>query len=103
MNNNELRVFREALPDYILHLLATSKHKNQQSLIARIYGIYTVTMEDLVPVHLLLMSNSAQVSGNVQYCFDLKGSVINREVKKSEIQKGGTLKDVNLLNVSKEE
>jgi hypothetical protein len=49
------------------------------------------------------MANSAQVKGNVEYCFDLKGSIINREVKKSEIQKGGTLKDVNLLKVTKEE
>lgn len=98
MNNDELKVFKEALPDYVKHVL-----KNPGSLIARIYGVFTVTMEDLVPVHLLLMANSAQVKGNVEYCFDLKGSIINREVKKSEIQKGGTLKDVNLLKVTKEE
>jgi 1-phosphatidylinositol-4-phosphate 5-kinase len=98
MNDNELKLFRLALPDYVLHLA-----KNHGSLIARIYGVYTVTMEDLVPVHLLLMANSAQVKGSVEYCFDLKGSLINREVKKSEIKKGGTLKDVNLLKVTKEE
>ena len=98
MNDNELKLFRLALPDYVLHLA-----KNQGSLIARIYGVYTVTMEDLVPVHLLLMANSAQVKGSVEFCFDLKGSLINREVKKSEIKKGGTLKDVNLVKVTKEE
>lgn len=54
MNNNELRVFKKALPDYVHHVL-----KNPGSLIARIYGVFTVTMEDLVPVHLLLMANSA--------------------------------------------
>ena len=54
MNDNELKLFKLALPDYVLHLV-----KNQGSLIARIYGVYTVTMEDLVPVHLLLMANSA--------------------------------------------
>lgn len=54
MNNDELKVFKEALPDYVKHVL-----KNPGSLIARIYGVFTVTMEDLVPVHLLLMANSA--------------------------------------------
>jgi len=54
MNNNELKVFKKALPDYVKHVL-----KNTGSLIARIYGVFTVTMEDLVPVHLLLMANSA--------------------------------------------
>ena len=98
MNDNELKLFRLALPDYVLHLA-----NNQGSLIARIYGVYTVTMEDLVPVHLLLMANSAQVKGSVEYCFDLKGSLINREVKKSEIKKGSTLKDVNLIKITKEE
>lgn len=37
MNNNELRVFKSALPDYIQHI-----KKNPNSLIARIYGIFTV-------------------------------------------------------------
>ena len=72
-------------------------------MIARIYGIFTVRMENIVPVHLLLMANSAQVGGPLEFCYDLKGSIINRVVKKSEITKGGTLKDVNLLNIAKDE
>ena len=31
------------------------------SLLARIYGIFTVSMEDIVPVHLILMGNTVQV------------------------------------------
>ena len=58
-------------------------------------------MEDLVPVHLLLMSNSAQVGKDYELCFDLKGSIINREVPEHEIKPKGTLKDVNLLNMKK--
>lgn len=54
MNDNELRVFKKALPDYVQHI-----RQNPNSLIARIYGVFTVMMEYLVPVHLLLMSNSA--------------------------------------------
>jgi len=54
MNNKELAVFLDALPTYLFHL-----KKNPASLIARIYGIFTVRMENIVPVHLLLMANSA--------------------------------------------
>ena len=55
-------------------------------------------MEDIVPVHLLLMSNAAQAGKAIEYVYDLKGSIINREVKAVDIRPGGTLKDVNLLN-----
>ncbi len=76
MNNSELAVFRSALPKYLAFL-----RRNPNSLIARIYGIFTVRMEDIVPVHLLLMANSAQAGKNIENVFDLKGSIINREVK----------------------
>jgi len=54
MNNRELAVYLNALPKYMYHL-----RDNPNSLIARIYGIFTVRMENLVAVHLLLMANSA--------------------------------------------
>jgi len=55
MNNAELELFKKALPDYFLHC-----RKYRNSLIARIYGIFTVQMEDIAPVNLLLMANGAQ-------------------------------------------
>lgn len=75
MNDSEMKVFKEMLPQYINHL-----HKNKDSLLARIYGIFTVQMEDIYPVHILLMSNAAQAGKQVEKIFDLKGSIINREV-----------------------
>lgn len=54
MNNAELKVFRNCLPDYVMFL-----RENPDSMIARIYGVFTVQMEDITPVHLLLMSNAA--------------------------------------------
>lgn len=98
MNNHEMTVFQKMLPKYFEHL-----RQNPESLIARIYGIFTVRMEELVPVHILLMANAAQAGKNIEYVFDLKGSEINREVKESEITKGGTLKDQNMLKICKEE
>ena len=54
MNDNEMYIFKKILPEYLNHL-----KQNPNSLIARIYGIFTVNMEELVPVHILLMSNAA--------------------------------------------
>jgi hypothetical protein len=54
MNDNEMHIFKKILPEYLNHL-----KQNPNSLIARIYGIFTVNMEELVPVHILLMSNAA--------------------------------------------
>lgn len=77
--------------------------QNPDSLIARIYGIFTVQMEDITPVHILLMSNAAQAGKLVEKVFDLKGSIINREVKESDIKDTATLKDVNLQKLTKDE
>lgn len=60
-------------------------------------------MEEIVPVHILLMANSAQCGKLIEYCFDLKGSEINREVPEDEIKKGCTLKDQNMLKICKDE
>lgn len=85
-------MFIASLPDYFTFL-----NENRDSLMARIYGVFTVKMEDLTPVHVLLMSNAARVeSREIRGVYDLKGSIINREVK--GINPQGTLKDVNLIN-----
>jgi len=53
MYDNELKVFMHALPQYYEHL-----KKNPDSIIARIYGVFQVHMEDIVPVNLLIMANT---------------------------------------------
>lgn len=42
MNSSEKKVFIDSLPSYMQHL-----KQNPKSLIARIYGIFTVEMEDI--------------------------------------------------------
>lgn len=78
MYDDELKVFISALPSYFAHL-----NKNPESLIARIYGVFKVQMEDIVPVNLLLMANTIKHNNFewIQNVFDLKGSIINRQVK----------------------
>jgi hypothetical protein len=72
-------------------------------LLARIYGVYTVKMEDIEPVSLILMGNSKKAeTKNIEYVFDLKGSFINRVVKGKNLKNTATLKDINLLDICKE-
>jgi len=69
-----------------------------KSLIARIYGVYTVDMPHYRPVHLMLMANTLRFRKPAQITriYDLKGSSINRE-EKGETKPTSTLKDTNLL------
>jgi hypothetical protein len=41
------------LPDYQRHL-----KENPKSLIARIYGVYTINIEETADVHVILMANT---------------------------------------------
>jgi hypothetical protein len=83
----------ENLPLYFDYIMS-----NKDSLIARIYGVFQVEMEGIVPVNLLLMANTIQLQDKenaVQKVYDLKGSKINRMVVKGENQ---TMKDQNLMS-----
>ena len=95
MNISEQKVFKRALPQYLEHL-----KRNPKSLIAKIYGIYTVKMEDIREVHILLMGNLFLHVKEKLSEFDLKGSIINREVHQPFTMKD-CLKDVNLMTISK--
>lgn len=90
MNTSEQAVLKKALPSYLEHL-----RRNPKSLIAKIYGIYTVKMEDIQEVHILLMDNLFLHVKEKLSEFDLKGSIINREVHNPKNMKD-CLKDVNL-------
>lgn len=96
MNDEEKVTFMTFFKDYRDQVM-----KNRNSLLARIYGVFTVKIEKLKPVHLILMGNTIDAETKPLYVFDLKGSFINREVK----CKPGTehnqscLKDINLLKL----
>jgi hypothetical protein len=100
MNEDEYKTFQRIFRKYYEHI-----HNHPNSLIARIYGIFTVYKEKLQPVHLILMGNTVNLHGKGQglkYMFDLKGSLINRESKMTKNHKpSSTLKDINLLEIKK--
>ena len=63
-------------------------------------------MEDIKPVHLLVMANTIRTSNfpMIMNIFDLKGSVVNRVVKMTKkLKNTSTLKDVNLQITKKKQ
>ena len=53
MSESELKMFLGILPYYELHL-----KENKESLLSRIYGVYTIRMKGLATIHLMLMANT---------------------------------------------
>ena len=53
MTEGDLSTFLKIFKDYTFHLL-----DNPHSILARIYGVYTVKMENIEPVHVVLMGST---------------------------------------------
>lgn len=64
------------IDEFIDHLV----QRGNNSLIARIYGIYTIKTNAFADVDFLVMQNTVQMSNpkNSKMVFDLKGSTTNR-------------------------
>lgn len=86
--------------DYINHL------KNGESLLARIYGIYSITTEYFKNLDIIVMQNSSLIfsENSNKISFDLKGSLINRfnkydvrNISNSNFKKSPLLKDLNFI------
>ena len=77
------------------------------SLLARIYGIFTVATSDLSPINLIIMQNTAvlQNSFGKDFEFDLKGSLVGRRAPynlrnpNTRKERNKTLKDANFLEI----
>ena len=94
---HEFYIFMKLVPSYYDHL-----RFNPNSLIARIYGVFQVKMDDLVPVYLFLMENTIKPisTSNILNIFDLKGSQVNREVPyTSKLTNTSTLKDKDFIKM----
>ena len=93
MTSGELALIQKILPKLHKHL-----KKNPTSLLSRIYGVYTVEMQDYQKVHLILMGNTLRFDNKneITRIYDLKGSHYSRLVK-GRLQSTSTLKDQNFL------
>lgn len=105
MHEKEINHMLRMLPLYVEHL-----DTNTKSMIAKIFGIFTVRMDQFEPIHVMIMQNTIPVVENtvLQYTFDLKGSQINREVLKEVSNKdiikngptgGQVLKDLDYVRL----
>ena len=66
----------EILPEYHEHF-----KYNEQSLLAKIYGIFAIEIEHISKIYFLMMENSLKhlQDNNVNYnSYDLKGSTVQR-------------------------
>lgn len=72
---------------------------NPGSLLARIYGVYTVKMKNYDEVYLILMGNCLKFENrfDITRVYDLKGSRVKRYVKTENALSSTTLKDVNFM------
>ena len=101
MSKSELSMFLDLLPYYELHL-----KENQDSLISRIYGVYTIHMKGIATVHLMLMANTLNFrdTSRIQRIFDIKGSFVSRKVGITPTTKStATLKDTDYLQVQRDD
>lgn len=75
--------------------------QNPNTLIAKIYGVYTFELEKEANINIIVMRNIARTS-NTYRIYDLKGSSYDREVAKKEINLSSVvLKDLDFLNIEK--
>jgi|LauGreDrversion4_2_1035121.scaffolds.fasta_scaffold89387_1 Phosphatidylinositol-4-phosphate 5-Kinase len=95
MTNEELWLIQKILPSIYKHF-----KKYPESMLARIYGVYRVSMLNYEPVNLILMGNTLKFrrKENIYRIYDLKGSRVARNVNTTDAKPSTTLKDVNFFN-----
>ena len=97
MTLGDFKAFTKLFRYYFEHI-----NTEKNSLLARIYGIYSVQMDDQDPVYLILMGSSVKCDNNyIKHKFDLKGSLVKREEKSPNIKNTTILKDKNILAIKK--
>jgi hypothetical protein len=75
MTVDDFNAFIKLFKTYYEHI-----NMEPNSLMARIYGVYKVQMEDLDPVYLILMGNTKRIGDDyIKKIYDLKGSLSGRE------------------------
>jgi len=89
LRGEEKEILLNMLPSFIDHL----KQNNNQSLIAKIYGCYTIKTNQFKAVHIIVMENTARLISptNHKLIFDMKGSSVNRFSKQVKVMSASSL------------
>ena len=71
LNDAELKNMRNVVYSYFNHIIFS----NQSSILSRVYGLYTIHIEGLAPIHLMLMENSRRLLDPdlIKNVYDIKG------------------------------
>ena len=79
LKGNERECLIDMLEDFVKHL----KMMNGNTLLAKIYGLYTIKTNVFDPLDIILMQNTSMLQdpSNDRLLFDLKGSISNRKSK----------------------
>lgn len=94
MASGEVDAFMKNLKKYVEHLVL-----NEDSLIVKIYGVYSFSINKQSN-SILIMRNITQCpSEYIERTFDLKGSTYDREVTASKKNKGKSLKEMTLKDI----
>lgn len=97
IKKSELNIMLQMLPRYIDHNL-----QYPESLIGKIFGVFTVKRAGSSPIYLALMENTTQYDPKMlRYKFDLKGSTYMRKTK-GLITSNTDRKDLDLLELKEE-
>lgn len=91
MTDSDFRAFQRIQRAYFVRV-----NEDDNCLLARIYGIYSVIQEDKAPVKLVVMGNAMKHAKMHQGVFDLKGSMVARLTKGPITSKTMILKDRNI-------
>lgn len=93
MTQYELDLFLDKLTSFKDHF-----RQNPDSLLAKIFGVFTINTDMMKKVHVMLMENTAQFEDPKQLrsVFDLKGSLVDRK-EKGITKPSTTLKDQNFI------
>ena len=99
MTKEEFKTFMKFITDYYIHCM-----KYNNSLIAKILGVFKLKLPDITPMRFFVMENAIQNTNkeNLFKIYDLKGSIVHRKVDETNKTNKDTLKDVNLKDHIKE-
>jgi 1-phosphatidylinositol-4-phosphate 5-kinase len=101
---NEKDILLGLLNPFIQHLV----EHNGASMIAKIFGVFTIRTKMYAPLDFVIMENIARLTNPVhdKITFDLKGSTVGREIKlknlewNKKLKYSGVLKDINFIQIS---
>jgi len=106
LRGSEKKLLLGMLDDYIKHIEET----DNKSLLARIYGVFTIKSNYFDSLDIMIMQNTSQLEDkdHPKMVFDIKGSTVNRKSEvdaqfwRRNFNQKKTMKDMNFVEISQD-